>query len=78
MARPRNDQKHIALAAEELVKALTRFISTAADTMQGGQSSEAMGPKAKPRKPSPGRLRQIAAMKAYWKKRNAEKANGGK
>lgn len=78
MARPRNDQKHIALAAEELVKALTRFISTAADTMQGGQSGGATGRKTKSGQPSPGRLRQIAAMKAYWKKRNVEKAKGGK
>ena len=86
MARPRNNQKHLATAAEDLVRALTRFVNLAGDAMQngrGGRGTEhgnAVKPGAKPGrkgKPSPGRLRQIEAMKAYWAKRKAEKAKKG-
>ena len=50
---------------------------------RGGRGTEhgnAVKPGAKPGrkgKPSPGRLRQIEAMKAYWAKRKAEKAKKG-
>ena len=79
MARPRNNAKHLATAAEDMVKAITRFVSLAGDAMQNGRASRGteIGNAAKlgrKGKPSPGRARQIAAMKAYWAKRKAEKA----
>ncbi|MBL9086237.1 MAG: hypothetical protein JNM10_03770 [Planctomycetia bacterium] len=82
MARPRNNAKHLATAAEDLVRALTRFVNLAGDAMQdsrGGRGTErgnAVRPGTKPGRKgtSPGRLRQIEAMKAYWAKRRAEKA----
>lgn len=40
MARPRNNKKHLALAAEELLRSLARFIDLAGDAMEGRRATE--------------------------------------
>ena len=76
MARPRDHQKHISLATQDLAHAFARVIEAISLALRS-QSVAASnmplrkGPKAKP---SAGRLRQIAAMKAYWAKKRAEKS----
>ena len=82
MARPGNLQAHIASAIEDLLRSVTRLVDSvesAIPTGQKGPGTERGSAGSETRaKPSPGRLRQIAAMKAYWKKRKAEEGKTGR
>jgi hypothetical protein len=78
MARKSDYQYLVASAVAGLMQSVGQLVDAVGVAVMGPLAAAGVevknAAKPKPGKPSPGRLRQIAAMKAYWRKRKAAEA----